>query len=43
MRSRRWVATIATATAVWTALGNTGTAQQTGRTPEDLQRALQSR
>lgn len=43
MRSRSWVATIATATAVWTALGNTGTAQQTGRTPEDLQRALQSR
>lgn len=43
MRPRSWVVTIAAATAVWTTLGNTGAAQQPGRTPEDLQRALQSR
>ena len=43
MRLRSRVSTIAAATAVWVALSCTVTAQQLDRTPEDLQRALQSR
>ncbi|MBJ83600.1 MAG: hypothetical protein CL462_11935 [Acidimicrobiaceae bacterium] len=41
MRPRSWVTGIATA--MWLALSCTATAQEPGRTPEDLQRALQSR